>query len=192
MSSPTKPAAERKNPLTDFEQPEARQFADRERRSWELRLDFDRLDEIRAQFDIDLGDVQQFTKTWARLLWDDQLALRVIWHLVSDQADELSEKDWRKTLDGKILERALDALLAAVFFFTPPARLELLRKATARMIELYREAIDEGEKAVEMEFEDMIDRYQQSQKPPGSTRSRSRGSSATSGRAGRSAKPTRR
>ena len=99
--------------------PARRTFADGAGRQWTLRLDYDTSDELRNKFKVDVGDVQYFTKTWSQILWDDQLSLKLLWHLIAEQAGETTEKDFRRSMDGGRLDDARLALLAAGGFFTP-------------------------------------------------------------------------
>lgn len=172
-----------------YEDPARRQFTDGDGRQWPLRLDFDAVDEIRDQFQIDFGDVVHYTQQWAQLLWDDQLSLKLIWFLIRDNAGDVTEKSWRKSMDGERLEEARDALLGAIFFFTPPTKKQLAIKATASVTDFYRQAIREAETKMAQTVDETIERFE---KTHGTTASKSPVSSARYRGATRSATRSRR
>ncbi|MGD9632651.1 MAG: hypothetical protein AB7I57_18315 [Pirellulales bacterium] len=190
MSSPANQPT-KSSPLdpSQAEDPQRRTFADGEGREWQLELDFDTCDELRQQLKIDFGDVKGFTQTWAEILWDDQLALRLLWFLVRERAEGVEEKAWRKSMNGERLEAARDALLAAVFFFTPPTKRQMVANATTGVMDFYRAAIREAEVEIEGVVTDTIARFK---KVRGTSQTKSPARSATSIAAGHSAARSRR
>jgi len=169
--------------------PQQRTFTDGSGNEWQLELDFDTCDEIRREFKVDFGDVKGFTQTWAGILWDDQLSLKLLWFLLRGRAGDVDEKQWRKAMNGERLEAARDALLAAVFFFTPPAKRQMLANATTGVMDFYRQAIREAEGEIESVVKDTITRFK---KARGTSPTKSPARSATSTAAGRFAARSRR
>lgn len=176
-------------PTTQSNDPAEREFTDLDGTQWALRLDYDNTEVIRDELNVDLGDVQNFAKVWGGLLFDDRLFLRVLWRVVYRQAGETSEKDWLSKIDGTVLESAHEALLAAIFFFTPPSKQSLVKKATDSVMRIYRHAIGEAELEIEKVTNQATSR---ALKALGTLGTKSRGSSATSTGGGRAGTRSRR
>lgn len=116
----------------------ADQWRDRLGRVWSCELNFAeclRIKGERSQVDLVDGKLDELLP---RLYESVTALVNVLWDVVKPQAAarEISELDFARGLDGDVLERALDALLAGVANFSPPQRRGVLRKLWAKAQEV--------------------------------------------------------
>lgn len=163
----------------------ANRFKDLSGREWVLELNRGKMLRIRAELDVDLGDVEQLGRTVAKLLHDDDLLVDVLWATLADRAGDVTLADFNEQLDGETIEAAKDALIEAVYFFTQPGKRALMRKATTALMETYRKAIAEAETRVEKAMRDATER---ASNRLGTSATRSPGSLGISTTPGRSAR----
>jgi hypothetical protein len=167
-------------------------FTDASGREWRAVLSFIKVRKIRAATKVDLGNVEQLSKGWAQLLYDDDKALDAVWIAIADGDDlaaGVTKDEWLAAMDGPILEDARRALKEAVENFTPPPKRSILRKGLAAVDKAWRIALGETEQKVDREVEGAIERAMQ--QTFGTHAPRSPASSASSTTNGRSAKRTR-
>jgi hypothetical protein len=136
-----------------------------------VALNFITLREIK-ELGVDLGVVEKLGPVWAKILSEDELALRVIWQAV-EKSDETSEDDWLGRMDGETLEAARDALLGAIENFSP-AKLGMIRASAAKIQESYQRAIVETTLEISNLTDETIERAKKKlrQRPPGRKRSK--------------------
>ena len=162
-------------------------FTDLTGREWVLELTRGKGLRMRAELAVDIGDVENFGKTWARLLIDDDKFVAVLWATIADRRGELTLEEFNDALDGETIEAAKDAFLEAVYLFTQPGKRALFRKATTALQETYRTAIAEAETKVQAAMREATAR---ASSRLGMSATKSPASLATSTRkTGRSARP---
>lgn len=130
--------------------PTARQptsFRDRKGREWIVELDFAALQALKDACQVDLGNVERLAETWARLLYDDQLAVSVLWQCVkaSAEASGVSRDDFLAAINGEALEAGVIALGASIESFTQPRKRGMATKAMAGVTDAMQAAIAEAE-----------------------------------------------
>jgi hypothetical protein len=117
-------------------------FKDINGTEWSPSLNFAKLDTIRTKAKVDLGDVEKLGHTWARILSDDALALKVVW--LSIDAD-MTEQEWLAAMDGECLQQAVESLLDAIKLFTRPAKRGMIEEGAAAVHRAYLQAISQAE-----------------------------------------------
>jgi hypothetical protein len=139
---------------------ETQTFTDKSGRAWLLELNFANARQIRTELQVDFGFAEGFAQTWGSLLYDEQKLLSVIWRLIKPAAGELTEDEWLANMDGERLETAREALLAAVENFTQPLKRELITTSTAKMMQVWREAVSESGQRIEIAMNEAALSYQ--------------------------------
>jgi hypothetical protein len=126
-------------------------FRDAKGDQWSVRLDFAGLRRIRDAADVDLGNVEALAQVWASLLYDDELALSVIWLCIQSAAEPkgVTKDDYFARMDGPVLQAALDALGEAVLNFTRPQKRGMAERAIREVTDGYKQAVEEAEKRIE-------------------------------------------
>lgn len=116
-------------------------------REWSLRITVGALGQVRREAGVDLGQAMRSDQALADLLFGDPATLvSVLWVLVSDQALglEVSPDSFAHGFDGPALERATEALLAAVADFFPRSKVgQALRTSLGRTLERMDQAVIE-------------------------------------------------
>ena len=153
------------------DEPRSQTFEDLDGHEWTVALNFITLREIK-KLGVDLGVVEKLGPVWAKILSEDELALRVIWQAV-EKSDETSEDDWLGRMDGETLEAARDALLGAIENFSPAKRV-MIAASAAKVHEKYREAIAEAATRISSLTDETIQRAMKKlrQRPPGRKQSK--------------------
>ncbi len=171
-------------------------FHDTQGREYFPALDYARLLAIR-QAGVDLGHVEQFGKTWARLLVDDLKSLDVIWIAIAGLVDgqpaaavklngeRLTFADWLAAMNGEALDAAREALGVAIVNFTPPLRRGTIQQSLLAVTRAHREAMAEAEQNIQTVLDERLARALQHGKLPPKLAE----SLATSTTAGPSARP---
>lgn len=116
-------------------------FVDSEGREWQVRLTVGALGDVREEAGVDLGAALRSEQGLAELVLGDPAALvKVLWVLVESQSldKDVDPVRFAHGFDGATLERATEALLAAVADFFPRSRVgkalrENLSAALTRM-----------------------------------------------------------
>lgn len=114
-------------------------------REWSLRLTVGALGQVRRETGADLGQAMRSDQALADLLFGDPATLvSVLWVLVADQAREVTPESFANGFDGPALERATEALLAAVADFFPRSKVgAALRASLGRTLERMDQAVIE-------------------------------------------------
>lgn len=142
-------------------------FSDLKGREYFPHLDFAKLRKIR-DIGIDLGNVEQFGKSWAIVLSDDLKALEVVWLTV--RRDDCDQDEFLSAMDGDTLEAARLALGEAIANFTSPLKRGTIRESMAAVMKAYQQAIDEAEENIRAVLNEGIDRALQLGKLPQNVR----------------------
>lgn len=130
-------------------------FRDKKNREWTIELDFGLLQAIKDGARVDLGEVDQLAQTWAKILYDDSLALQAIWLAVQTEAKakDCDRSEFLSSMDGDTLENARACLGVAVESFTTPRKRGMASKAINGIQEGMKSAIAQAEKAIEEEIQ---------------------------------------
>lgn len=163
----------------------ANRFKDRSGKEWVIELDRSKMFAIRRDLDIDLGTPERISQPWAVLCGDDDKLEQVVWAALADRRGEITFEEFQSRNDGATLAAARDALREAIFFFTQPALRQVARTAIAAMEDAWKQAIREAETAAAKAIQDAAAR---GLGQLGRKWTRSRESSVTSTRRGRSGK----
>lgn len=121
-------------------------FKDNRDQEWEINLIAPLAEKIRADCDPNfLRNDDEVDNTYLRLAGDPVLLCRVIFLLcaVQRQQRNLSEEDFYMQIVGNAIDRATDALLEAMFQFTPK-RTRVILEAFAAQGDLQQEAIEKA------------------------------------------------
>jgi len=107
------------------------QFKDRSGDLWSLALDYDTINRIKTELDINLlSVVDEEAKLLERLANDEVLLIDVISVAVTPQiqSKKLSPEEFARRLDGKVLDEAIGALIEGIANFSRPRKGAILRK----------------------------------------------------------------
>lgn len=127
--------------------PQPQQFKDSAGRVWTVRLDVDLIDRIAEETGFDLirvaeGDVGEL----AKFIGDIRTSVKVLIGLTREDADRrnVSEQDFRKSLDADAMDAGKEAMLEAVASFSRRPKIrEILRAAMESAMRMADENADE-------------------------------------------------
>lgn len=119
-------------------------FKDNKDREWELRIDAPSIMRIRQECDPKfLLEDSETENTYLRMQADPVLLCRTIFLLCGSQRNErgVSEEDFYMEVIGDAIDRATEALLAAIVNFTPPNVRKLLKAVAEKSAAIQGKAI---------------------------------------------------
>jgi hypothetical protein len=130
-------------------------FTDRTGREWTLALDFALLRKVKLKHKLDLGAAERIAHVWATLLYDDLLALELVWTVIAAaaEADQVTQDAYVEAMDGPTLGAALDALGGALLNFTQPRKRGMTETAIRNVTDGMRRAIKQAETLIETTIE---------------------------------------
>lgn len=114
-------------------------FKDQNNREWLVTLDAPKIREVRSTLQLDLAAVDD--RPYERMYDDTVLLVDVLWILCREQAQKanVTDEQFGQALVGDAVEKATDAMLAAMLDFFPKTKRELLQ-ALADKTKRIREA----------------------------------------------------
>ncbi len=123
-------------------------FKDNADRTWEIKIDGPTIYKVREDCDPKflLDDEKDDQNTFARMQNDDALLCRVLFLLCDKQRNErgITEADFHENVTGDTIDRATEAMLAAIINFTPRRKRGLLEAAAAKMQKLQEVGVAEA------------------------------------------------
>lgn len=153
-------------------------FNDSSGREYRPVIDYDRLRVIRNATGFDLGDVSHLGEVWAKLIYNDERCLEVIWLAIGGKPFDaglvrrliawcgqffsppgITYRKWLGRMHGGLLENARDALGEAILNFTPPQKRGVLEQGMGRIQKEYENAIAEAEASMETLMTEAVERY---------------------------------
>lgn len=123
-------------------------FKDNADREWGIKIDGPTIYKVREDCDPKflLDDEKDEQNTFARMQNDDALLCRVLFILCGKQriAQGITEEDFNENVTGDTIDRATEAMLAAIVNFTPRRKRGLLEAAAAKMQKLQQIGVEEA------------------------------------------------
>jgi len=119
-------------------------FKDNADGEWQISIDAPLIKQCRQDCGVDLVDAEGEAKAFDRLATDPCLLVDTLWVLCRKQAEakQVAQDQFAERITGDALERATDAMLAAIADFFPKRRAALLRTVAAKAQTLRAAGID--------------------------------------------------
>ena len=91
-----------------------------------MELDAPTIERVRQKHSVDLASIEESTNPWTKFDADLCLLVNVLWTICQEQAGDVTEAQFGRSLVGQAIEDAVEALESAVADFFPPRRRRLL------------------------------------------------------------------
>ena len=114
-------------------------FTDSKGRPWQLELNVDVIEQVKAECGVNLLDVADPDSNLLKeLVTFPPLVAKLIFAAVADQAKlkEVDDREFRRSMNGDTLQAAHEALLDEVILFSPKHRRSLLQAVREKQSEV--------------------------------------------------------
>lgn len=137
------------------------EFTDKSGQVWKLELSYAKARKIKKELKIDFGELALLAPTWGALLYNDNLALKTIWFIISDTAGDLVEDEWIERMNGEVLDKAMEALAASLLNFSRPQLRGYYDNTLTEVTKLFRQGVMEATTNAAKAVQDSIQRAKQ-------------------------------